>query len=564
MTDADAIARKYDHISIDPSSYGTLTLDGKGIDSQFQDFVFKNVAEIAQRSIEYHKNRTGKDPKRIKEGRAKLAEFSANYLKKIESSLSDEKKKEILALIEIIKTSEPEDTLILMSAHQPNLFAYSGILRKIALLKAVEIEIKKSGKGPKNVVCFYGFADHDFVHNKWVRSAEMAAPLKRDGMLRFNMNVERKELFMPSKNIEKPSAEKLETWHSQISSWICENSALALKYAKMHNMERSATFQEKAKKNLDEFWTCVVQAHGNASSLAEFSSFTLATVVNSVLDSPLIFANFSDCYTAFGKEYELLLENVKEYSDTIEKYEVVLKNRKIDSGLSSDISELLPIWIKCSCGSKYRVSTSASLKFYGKCVSCEKEITYTGDELRELLKAAPELFEPRSISMPIVLGMAIDMSCYIGGIGGLGYLMHSKEISRKLELPFPPTPFWYVKDEYIGIETLASAWETKRISNSYGLNNLEGMENVAAAAQQLYKELNARMENGEVPKSSISERERQLLAGIPASLSISSCAIDYAINIGIQETYKQWIDFLVSGGSLQDTIKLNSIISNPK
>jgi hypothetical protein len=561
MTPADSKGLgKYEHVS---GNISNITDTSKEINPLLKNFVFRDVSQIASQVVAYQSNREFKDQERILAVRGKIADFAAEYSKRIEPIvLNDLTKERMQKNIDIMKNSDPKDTIILMSAHQPNLFAYSGIMRKIALLKAVERKLGKSGV-EKQVICFYGFADHDFVHNKWVRSAEMSAPLRRDGVLRFNINVAEKDLFLPSNKIEKPSVEKLESWRSQINSWISENCSLAAKYAKSYNLEVSpSNIAVMSKHNFEGFWDYVMQAHTNAHNLAEFSSFLFSSIVNTVLDTPVVFANFSDCYTTFGKEYEWLMQNVKEYSHIIEQNEPAIKKINIDSGLSSDVSELLPLWVKCTCGSKLRMSSSPSMKFYGKCMRCDKEVQYSADELRELLHTSPQMFEPRSISMPLIFAKAFDMSCYVGGIGGLGYLMHSKAISEKLNSPLPPTPFWNVSDRYLGIEACAAGWETKRISESYKLNSPSAeVGEVAKAAAGASVELNTKMGEGLVPKTSISERERQLLENIPASLKMNSCSINYAINIGLDSTYKQWIDFLADDGVMQEPVVLKSILT---
>lgn len=549
------------HVSIDLSNPDALHLM-KEDKAHFGNFYFENVNDIAKIVLEYHKKREGKDNQRIIEGRTKLADFATAYLEKMGYMLPEAVKEKVLAKINTLKNSDPNKTIILMTAHQPNLFAYSGILRKIALIRSVENQIKKIAPD-MNVICFYGFGDHDFVHNKWVRSAEMPAPLKRDGILRFSIDVGRKDLFLPSNKIPKPTADKLKSWRAQIDGWISENSALAAKFAKSNNLESAPkNISDAAKKSLEDYWKYVEQGNEKATSLAEFSSFTFAAIVNTVLDTPVVFANFSDCYTAFGKEYKWLLSNISEYSDAIQKNEATLKGLKIESGLSEDVSDLLPLWIKCSCGSKYRISSISQGKYSGKCVRCENEVVYSQEQLNALLESSPQLFEPRSISMPLAFARAIDVSCYVGGVGGIGYLMHGKAIAERLNSPFPITPFWQVEDKYIGIEILACAWEAKRISTSYGLSQTEYKPfEVLKSTQIASDELNNKMAQGLVPKTGISERERQLLEQIPKSLKVNSCAIGYAINIGIGPAYTQWINFLDNGGNLLSPVSLKSILA---
>ncbi len=531
-------------------------------DPYAKNFVFKDIAHLSKSIIDYQESREGKDSEHIMETRSKIVQFSKTYLNKISPDMAPQMRENILEMMDTIEHSDPSETIVLMSAHQPNLFAYSGVLRKIALLKAVE-KYMKNNVEHKKIICFYGFADHDFVNNKWVRSAEMPAPLNREGLLRFNVKLTDNELFMPTNKVNKPSIEKLESWQSQTKEWMSRNCSLAMKYSKSFGKDTGKNISEIAKNNFEEYWAYVEQAHGRATNLAEFSSFLLSAVVNNVLDTPVIFANFSDCYTIFGKEYEWLLANVSEYSSTIEANEKILQSNGIDSGLSADITELLPVWIKCTCGSKSKLSNT-STKFYAKCMHCAKESQYTKEELLSLVKTSQYLFEPRSISMPLAFAKAFDMSCYVGGVGGRGYLMHSKAISERLGLPFPVTPYWYVKDDYVSIDKLASCWETNRIASSYKLaSKCVSHENLAVAAREASIELNEKMKDGVVPKSPVSERERQLLETIASSLNTPACSMHYAINVGMGSTYRQWIDFLASGGSLNETVKLESIASIP-
>jgi hypothetical protein len=531
---------------------------------ELESFNFDSLSALAKQVLDYHARRDGKDKERIKEVRKRIADFSEKYLEKMSYGISENVKEEIKKKIEIMRNSDPNTTIILMSAHQPNLFAYSGVLRKIALLKALEQRLVEMGTNKDNIICFYGFADHDFVTDrvmsKWVRSAEMPAPLKREGTLRLNITIDKKDYFLPSNIIAKPTKEKIDSWRSQIDSWINENSSLAVKYIKSYNTGIDGfEVQKIAKKNYADFWKEVEKAQEKASSLAEFSSLLMATEASNAIESPVVFANYSDCYSAFGKEYEWLLSNSKIYSQTVEKGEAKLKELGSNSGLSEDVDELLPLWLKCSCGSKYRLVATSQDVFNGKCMHCGKEVKYTFDELMALVKSSPELFEPRSISMILAFSKAFDISCYIGGKDGMRYLMHTKAISQSLNLPLPPMTYWNVADQYIGIETLAAAWEIERISGTYNLiSKGKTVDNALEAAQSAAADMSSKMQKGEIPKTSVSERESQLLEMIPKSLEKPSCAVGYAINITLDSTYKQWIKFLLENGNLHDPVKMKS------
>ncbi|MFL6472822.1 MAG: hypothetical protein ACJ71H_18475, partial [Nitrososphaeraceae archaeon] len=71
--------------------------------------------------------------------------------------------------------SDPR-TKLLVSIHQPNLFAYSGVFKKIVLLQAVKdlIEKQKEEKSPsKKIVNFFLIVDHDFIEDMWIRIAQL-------------------------------------------------------------------------------------------------------------------------------------------------------------------------------------------------------------------------------------------------------------------------------------------------------------------------------------------------------------------------------------------------------
>ncbi len=543
------------HVSIDISDIRS-DLKKKTDDPYYKNFVFEDVDSLVEQVMEYHESRLGKDVERIIEGRKQIAKCSLGYLDRIGPDLPKDKESKIREMIELMGNSDQE-TIILMSAHQPNLFAYSGILRKIALLDALGKKITKRSHGSKKVICFYAFADHDFINNKWVKSAEMCAPLRKGGLLRFNVDFSEEEMFLPSNRIKKPSKEKLDSWKGQINSWMRENSSLASRYIKLNNGH--GNLLDMMERNFNEFWDYVEISHKRANNLAEFSSFTLSLPLINALDTPVVFANFSDCFQTFQNEYRWLIDNMDKYSSIIEKNEAVLKSKGIDSGLAPDISEAIPIWIKCKCGSKYKLLKSQA-NIFGRCLRCSDELHYTKEQLISLLDSSAHLFEPRAISMPLTFSRAIDMSCYVGGIGGMGYLMHSRAINEALGLPFPPTPYWNVPDRYIGIETLASAWETTRIASSFGIDHINiSPESVADATSRVHDELKCKIDEGSIKKGPESERGRRILETIPPSLATPSCAIDYAINIGMKETYSQWIKFLTNGGELQEPVKLRSV-----
>lgn len=65
-------------------------------------------------------------------------------------------------------------TKIFVSAHQPDLFAYSGVFKKIVLLQTLKNVIERQeGHNRKEVVNLFVIVDHDFLDETWIRLAEL-------------------------------------------------------------------------------------------------------------------------------------------------------------------------------------------------------------------------------------------------------------------------------------------------------------------------------------------------------------------------------------------------------
>ncbi|MFX0132856.1 MAG: hypothetical protein ACFFDN_04350, partial [Candidatus Hodarchaeota archaeon] len=65
-------------------------------------------------------------------------------------------------------------------------------------------------------------------------------------------------------------------------------------------------------------------------------------------------------------------------------------------------------------------------------------------------------------------------------------------------------------------------------------------------------------------KLSILNSGLKKLENLPNVTNLMPSIIDYAINIGLKETSKQWIDFLVNDGSLSSKVLMNSLLNDIK
>jgi len=121
---------------------------------------------------------------------------------------------------EAIDRLENGSCLFLMSAHQPNLFAYSGVLRKATLNHVLAEKLSEKLNLP--VVSFFGIADHDFTDDRWVKSAILPAVERRKGELELRFHMPEKLML---NKVAKPSRQVLDGWRSKIENWF--NSKLS-------------------------------------------------------------------------------------------------------------------------------------------------------------------------------------------------------------------------------------------------------------------------------------------------------------------------------------------------
>ena len=62
---------------------------------------------------------------------------------------------------------------ILISIHQPNLFAYGGVFKKIVLLQTIKSMLQQ-GNDPSTTrfINLFLIVDHDFMDDVWIRVAQ--------------------------------------------------------------------------------------------------------------------------------------------------------------------------------------------------------------------------------------------------------------------------------------------------------------------------------------------------------------------------------------------------------
>ncbi len=79
-------------------------------------------------------------------------------------------------------------TQIFVSIHQPNLFAYGGVFKKIVLLQTLMTAVEERNSLNK-FVNFFLIVDHDFMDDTYIRLAELPSIRHCDGRLELRMPV---------------------------------------------------------------------------------------------------------------------------------------------------------------------------------------------------------------------------------------------------------------------------------------------------------------------------------------------------------------------------------------
>ena len=81
---------------------------------------------------------------------------------------------------------------ILVSIHQPNLFAYGGVFRKIVLLHTLKSMLGKGNYASGTRIKFINLfllVDHDFMDDVWIRVAQLPSVRHSDGILELRMPI---------------------------------------------------------------------------------------------------------------------------------------------------------------------------------------------------------------------------------------------------------------------------------------------------------------------------------------------------------------------------------------
>ncbi|MEM3702967.1 MAG: bacillithiol biosynthesis BshC, partial [Candidatus Bathyarchaeia archaeon] len=123
--------------------------------SAFNPFYFETINDLIEACVNYYHDCLVKGEEKSSEVFERRAQLS-RWIRKFHQECG--------TLNPCVETTleklENDQCIFLMTAHQPNLFAYSGVFRKATLNYVLAEKLSKILKVP--VVTFFGIADQDF------------------------------------------------------------------------------------------------------------------------------------------------------------------------------------------------------------------------------------------------------------------------------------------------------------------------------------------------------------------------------------------------------------------
>jgi hypothetical protein len=540
-------------------------------------FSFENLEELTAACINFYFKLRLEHSQEVVERRKQLASWVRNFHQKCGTLTSDVEAS--------IKNLEESSCLVLMTAHQPNLFAYSGVLRKASLNHVLARKLSEKLKVP--VVSFFGVADQDFTDDRWVKTAQLPDVERSDGLVELRYNLAEKMML---NKVGKPSKKILDNWHNEIVNWIDRQNSIIKRGCSSPNLELAHKKAELLQ-NFDDLWTQIQNAYDNAENYSDFNAFVMSRIVNEVWGYDTLFSRFSECQRIFEKEFSHLLMEFDNYSHYIK--EVSISESKLNGGVFDQEFETIPFWYHCGCGSKARLTAelkSGSLIGRGSCLRCGREYTFDFQS-----KNDPQIYgivsqiSARSLSMPLIFFHGLKVACYVGGVGGQEYLIQAKHVANRLGLSFCPVIIWRPRDSYFGIGQLSALMYFKRIS---GMSDLSQYETIKDAYKKKVAEIDEKIKEIELHKANIIAnpelkkeeqiktlkdlaskqndirratqypvlmRDLKLLENVANVMSLRPCIVDYGVNIGLKQTSEQWLSYLTEANDLSSDVNLRTI-----
>jgi hypothetical protein len=439
----------------------------------------------------------------------------------------------------LIRLRDPS-SYIFVSVHQPNLFPYSGVFKKIVLAQTLKDKLQV-GKQKNKIVNLFIVIDHDFMDETWIHLAQLPSIENSGGILELRYPVFNSERWRMIFKNPVPSSGILFRWREQILTWI-KNST-------------PKSGRTQALQNFAKFWSYVEESHKNSKSFADFSSFIMSKLVNNEWNYDTLFVKLSDISQVLQEGFTFLLNNFKTYSSALREAESVLSRNKIsNTGVSPNVYLLSPLWIHCTCGSKgssvIRAHDKHNTSLIGKCISCRKGLAVSLGSSNDIAIKGEDLskLSPRAIPILILLSRELGSTCYISGTGGTSYAVYSSFAYNRLSLKSPLFIFWPSIEKYDGFAQ-RQAMKAARVSDRLSLTKNE--TRLSLMHIEYFKKIRPLLKEREDKIGS--EKELQLLLSqlfelkqkqrevrrslkvtkkAVIALNLRPCIIDYIVNFG--------------------------------
>ena len=454
---------------------------------------------------------------------------------------------------------------IIVGIHQPNLFAFSGVFKKIVLLETLA---NRSIRNNDTIVPLFLIVDHDFMDDKWMHVAKLPSIRNTTGVLDLRYPINDSKRWKISSMTESPTRSLVNYWENQIYNWIKNNKALSKSEVK--------SLYERFK----EFWSIVEEAFLLSDNYSEFNSIIMSKIVNNFWNYKTLFVNLSDLSQVFQRGYNFLLSENERYLNSLEKSESYFREHGIYTGVSANLNKHSPLWLHCDCGSKASSKISrednGEILLIGKCISCKKNLSLSIGKNGKISipEDKIEMVSPRAIPILLLLSRELAISGYISGIGGsIGYTIVGKRVFDELQIKLPPMMLWAGADVFTGI----AQREASRYLEENGISN---MTEFFIQINQKNDELRKKIEPLILKRNEIYENKAQLqdllsdlfyykqeqrkvkdiIKNVQKSknaLKLRSCIIDYAVNMGIEHVEHEWSHKLVENNDLTKPVVLN-------
>ena len=468
-------------------------------------------------------------------------------------------------IINQIDALSDERLKIIVGIHQPNLFAFSGVFKKIVLLESLANHSKRENH---TIVPLFLIVDHDFMDDKWMHVAKLPSIRNATGVLDLRYPINDSKRWKISSMTDSPTRSLINYWENQIYNWIKNNKDLS-------KSEVKALYDR-----FQKFWNIVEDAFLLADNYSEFNSIIMSKIANNFWNYKTLFVNLSDLSRVFQRGYNFLLSENENYLRSLEISETYFREHGIYTGVSANLNKHSPLWLHCDCGSKASSKISrkdnGEIVLIGKCISCKKNLSLSIGMNGKV--SIPEnkidLVSPRAIPILLLLSRELAISGYISGTGGsIGYTIVGKKVFDELQIRLPAMMLWAGNDIFTGIaqreaskyleENNISSMSEFFIDINYKNDELrKKIEPLVSRRNEIYK--NKEQLQGLLNNLFYYKQEQRKIKDViknvqksKNALKLKSCIIDYAVNMEMEHIEHEWSHNLVNNNDLTKPVLLN-------